>query len=78
MKKEAIRAAKAPAAIGPYSHAVKAGGFIFVAGQGPLDPATGKLDGTDITTQTRRTLENIKAIVEAAGATLDDVATQTG
>ncbi len=63
---------KAPKPVGPYSQAVKAGCFVFVAGQIPLDPSTGKLV-EDFEEAARRALENVKAILEAAGATLGDV-----
>ncbi len=71
--KKIIGAPNAPQAIGPYSQAVAAGGFIFVSGQIPIDPATGELVEKDIRVQTARSLDNIKAILEAAGASLDDV-----
>jgi 2-iminobutanoate/2-iminopropanoate deaminase len=69
--KEIISTEKGPKAIGPYSQAIKADGFIFTAGQGPLDPATGKIVEGDMARQTARTLDNLKAIVEAAGSSLD-------
>jgi 2-iminobutanoate/2-iminopropanoate deaminase len=69
--KEIISTEKGPKALGPYSQAVKANGFIFTAGQGALDPATGKLVEGDIAAQTARVMENLKAIVEAAGSSLD-------
>ncbi len=69
--KEIVSTERGPKALGPYSQAVKAGGFIFTAGQGALDPATGKLVEGDTATQTVRVLENLKAIVEAAGSSLD-------
>jgi len=69
--KEVISTDKAPKAIGPYSQAIRANGFIFTAGQVALDPATGQLVAGDITTQTVRVLENLKAVVEAAGSSLD-------
>jgi 2-iminobutanoate/2-iminopropanoate deaminase len=69
--KEIISTEKGPKALGPYSQAVKANGFIFTAGQGPLDPATGKLVEGDTAAQTMRVMENLKAIVEAAGSSLD-------
>ena len=62
---------------GPYSQAVRAGDWVFVSGQGPLDPASKQIVGTTIQQQTRRVLDNIKAIVEAAGATMADVAKST-
>jgi 2-iminobutanoate/2-iminopropanoate deaminase len=69
--KEIVSTERGPKALGPYSQAVKANGFIFTAGQGPLDPATGKLVEGDTAAQTVRALENLKAIVEAAGSSLD-------
>lgn len=59
--------------IGAYSQGLRAGGFIFVSGQGPLDPATGKIVGETIEDQTARVLENIKAVLEAGGANMADV-----
>lgn len=67
----------APAAIGPYSQAVVAGNLLFVSGQIPLDPETAELVGGDIETQTRRVLDNVKAIVRAAGADMDRVVKTT-
>jgi 2-iminobutanoate/2-iminopropanoate deaminase len=75
--KEIISTDKGPKAIGPYSQAVKANGLIFTAGQIPFDPATGELVNGDITLQTTRVLENLKAIVEAAGSSLDQVVKTT-
>ena len=75
--KEAIATDKGPKAIGPYSQAVKANGFIHTAGQIPFDPATGQLVGGDIAQQTARVLENLKAIVEAAGSSLDQAVKAT-
>jgi len=69
--KEVISTDKGPKALGPYSQAIKANGFIFTAGQGPIDPATGKVVEGDTARQTARTLDNLKAIVEAAGSSLD-------
>ena len=71
--KEIISTEKGPKAIGPYSQAVRANGFIFVSGQIPLDPATGQLVEGDIASQTTRVIENMKAIVEAAGSSLNHV-----
>ena len=71
--KEIISSEKGPKAIGPYSQAVRANGFIFVSGQIPLDPATGQLVEGDIASQTTRVIENMKAIVEAAGSSLNHV-----
>jgi 2-iminobutanoate/2-iminopropanoate deaminase len=69
--KEIISTPNAPKAIGPYSQAVRANGFIFVSGQIPINPATGELVVGDIGQQTARILDNLKAIVEAAGSSLD-------
>jgi 2-iminobutanoate/2-iminopropanoate deaminase len=69
--KEIIATEKAPKAIGPYSQAVRAGGFLFTAGQIALDPATGQIVEGDVARQTTRVMENLKAIVEAAGTSLD-------
>jgi 2-iminobutanoate/2-iminopropanoate deaminase len=69
--KEIISTDKGPNAIGPYSQAVKANGFVFTAGQVPFDPATGQLIEGNVARQTARVLENLKAIVEAAGSSLD-------
>lgn len=69
--KEVVATDKGPKAIGPYSQAIKANGFIHTAGQIPLDPATGQIVSGDTTQQTKRVLENLKAIVEAAGSSLD-------
>lgn len=72
--KTAIHAAAAPAPAHTFSQGVRRGGFIQVSGQGPVDPATGAyLFPGDVAAQTVRTLENVKAIVEASGATFDDV-----
>ena len=68
-----VTAQGAPNPQGPYSHAVKAGGFIYVSGQAALDPATSKPIHGTVAEETRRTLENLKAILEAAGASLADV-----
>lgn len=70
--KEVINTKAAPAAVGPYSQAIKCGSLIFVSGQLPLDPATGEIPAA-IADQTRQCLENVKAILEAAGSSLDKV-----
>ena len=75
--KEIISTQNAPAAIGPYSQAVKAGNLLFVSGQIPLDPATGEVVEATIQAQTTRSLNNLKAIVEQAGGTLADVVKTT-
>ena len=68
--RQVISTDKAPKAIGPYSQAIKAGDFIFVSGQVPIDPATNELIGGDITAQTARVLDNLQAILQAAGSSL--------
>jgi len=77
MSKQAIRTPNAPQPIGPYSQAVVANGFVYVAGQGAVDPSTGKIVAGGIAEQTRQTLENIRHILEAAGCTMDDVVSNT-
>ncbi|MEM6529788.1 MAG: RidA family protein [Chloroflexota bacterium] len=67
----------APAAVGPYSQGVTANGFIFTAGQVPLDPATGKLVEGDIQVQARQSLTNVQAILEAAGTSMANVVKAT-
>jgi 2-iminobutanoate/2-iminopropanoate deaminase len=62
--------AKAPKPIGPYSQAIRAGGFVFCSGQTPIDPATGELVGGSIEQQTARVLENLQAVLESAGSSL--------
>ena len=68
-----IRSDEAPAAVGPYSQSIESGGLIWVSGQIPLDPDTGRLVPGGIEEQTRRTLTNLKAILEAGGSGLDRV-----
>jgi 2-iminobutanoate/2-iminopropanoate deaminase len=75
--REIVQADGAPAAIGPYSHAVSAAGLLFCSGQIPLDPATGELVGETPAEQARRCLENLSAVCEAAGATLERAARMT-
>ena len=70
--RKTIDAATAPAAVGPYSHAVQANGLLFCSGQIPLDPATGEIVGDTPAEQARRCLENLQLVCEAAGATLKD------
>ncbi len=70
---ERLIAPGAPQPRGPYSHAVRAGDFIFVSGQGPIDPVTNELKLSDVAGETRATLENIRNILKAAGADLADV-----
>jgi 2-iminobutanoate/2-iminopropanoate deaminase len=71
--KETVKTQNAPQPLGPYSQGVKVGNFLFVSGQGPINPRTGKIDETDIEAQTRQALQNVKAIVEASGYSLQDV-----
>lgn len=71
MTKQAIATAAAPAAIGPYSQAIRSGNLIFTAGQIALDPATGIIVPGGVSEQTARVLENLKAILEEAGSSLD-------
>ncbi len=77
MGKEIVATDQAPKAIGPYSQAVSGGGFIFCSGQIPLDPATGELQGADTKGQTERIMENIAAVLAAAGVTFADVVKTT-
>ena len=75
--KQVINTNEAPGAIGPYSQAIKANGFLFVSGQLPVVPATGQFAEGGVSGQTRQSLENVKAILAAAGCTLDDVVKTT-
>jgi len=77
MEKKIISTNNAPGAVGPYSQAVKAGNFVFASGQIPLDPSTGELVSGDVKKATERSLENVKAILEAAGTSLDKVVKTT-
>lgn len=72
-----IQTDRAPAAIGPYSQAIRHGNMIFTAGQIPLNPQTGEIVGDDITTQTRQVLDNLSAVLEAGGAKLEQVVKTT-
>ncbi|MBQ7447008.1 MAG: RidA family protein [Eubacterium sp.] len=74
---KSIHTDNAPAAIGPYSQAIQAGNTIYVSGQIPIDPAKGEFAGTDIATQTRQSLTNIKNILAAAGADMSHVVKTT-
>ena len=73
MTKQIIHTDHAPAAIGPYSQAVRAGTTVYFSGQIPLDPATGNLVDGDIAAQARRAFDNLKAVAEAAGGSLDRI-----
>jgi len=77
MQKQVIQTDNAPKAIGPYSQGIKAGQFLFVSGQIPINPQTGELVTGDIQVQTRQVLENVKAIIEEAGCKLTDVVKTT-
>lgn len=75
--KKVISTSNAPKAIGPYSQAIEAGGLIFVSGQIPLIPATGEIVEGSVEVQTARVLENLKAILDAAGSSLENVVKTT-
>ena len=71
--RQVVKTSEGPQPRGPYSQAIVADGFVFVAGQGPANPATNELELGDVASETRRTLQNIQAILEAAGSSLRDV-----
>lgn len=73
MPRQAIHSDHAPAAIGPYSQATRAGDTVYFSGQVPIDPATGALVDGDISAQARRAFDNLKAVCEAAGGSFDDI-----
>lgn len=73
MPRTAIHSEQAPAAIGPYSQATRAGNLVFFSGQIPLDPASGELVAGGIEAQARRAFDNLKAVCEAAGGSMDDI-----
>jgi 2-iminobutanoate/2-iminopropanoate deaminase len=75
--KQQVQTDNAPAAIGPYSQAIKAGGFVFVSGQIPIDPKTGQFVSGGIAEQTEQVLKNVSAVLEAAGSSLDRVVKTT-
>lgn len=75
--KKAVRSEGAPKPVGPYSQAIRAGGFLFISGQVAIDPMTGKLSGGGAGEQTAAIMENVKAILEAGGAELSDVVKTT-
>lgn len=77
MGKEVIATAAAPAAIGPYSQGITANGFLFTAGQIPLDPTTGKLVEGDISAQTERVMQNLSAVLAEAGTSFEQVVKTT-
>lgn len=71
--RQVVTAKDAPQAIGPYSQGIKAGGFVYTAGQLPIDPATNQLVGGDVAAQTDRVLKNVQAILTASGSSMDRV-----
>ena len=73
MEKIELKTSNAPAAIGPYSHGIRANGFVFVSGQIPIDPATGAFAGDDIVSQTHQCLKNIREILRQEGADMQNV-----
>ncbi len=75
--KTIVQTEKAPAALGPYSQAVKAGGFVFLSGQVALDPASGQVVEGDVRAQTERVLQNLQAVLAAAGSSLAAVVKTT-
>ena len=75
--RQAISSVGAPKAIGPYSQAIRAGQLLFLSGQVPLDPATGQLVGGDIAAQTRRVMDNLGAVLNAAGLSFADIVRTT-
>jgi 2-iminobutanoate/2-iminopropanoate deaminase len=76
-KPEVITSDKAPKAVGAYAQAVRAQGFLFLSGQIPLDPSTGEVIQGDVAAQTRRVLDNLRAVLESAGSALDRVVKAT-
>lgn len=77
MNKERIHTEHAPAAVGPYSQAIRIGEFIFTAGQVALDPASGELVGRDVAAQTEQVISNLRAVLAAAGSSLERVVKTT-
>jgi 2-iminobutanoate/2-iminopropanoate deaminase len=77
MRREQVKTSAAPAAIGPYNQAIAAGEFVFASGQIALDPTSGQLVAGDVQAQTRRALENLSAVLQAAGSSLGQVVKTT-
>jgi 2-iminobutanoate/2-iminopropanoate deaminase len=77
MQKEIVATEEAPKAIGPYSQAVRVGSLVFLSGQIPLDPSTGEISGGDAAEQTRRVMENLRAVLRAAGVGFSEVVRST-
>jgi 2-iminobutanoate/2-iminopropanoate deaminase len=75
--KKIISTSEAPAAIGPYSQAVRSGNFLFCSGQIPLDPKSGQIVSGDLATQTRRVLDNVEAVLKAEGLTFENIVKTT-
>lgn len=73
MERTQIQTTQAPAAIGPYSQAIRVGQFIYTSGQIPLDPVSGEMVGSDVQTQTHRVLQNLSAVLQSAGSSLKSV-----
>lgn len=76
-KKQIVSTDRAPKAIGPYSQAVRANGFVFLSGQIPLDPSTGEMVQGDVVAQTKRVMQNLEAVLAAAGSSFDRVVRAT-
>jgi 2-iminobutanoate/2-iminopropanoate deaminase len=77
MAKQIISTDQAPGSLAVYSQGVKAAGLVFVAGQGPFDPATGEIFGETIQAQTRQCLKNVQAVLEAAGSSMENIVSAT-
>jgi 2-iminobutanoate/2-iminopropanoate deaminase len=77
MEKNRIHTADAPAAVGPYSQAIRVGDFVYTAGQVALDPASGELVGSDVAVQTEQVISNLRAVLAAAGSSLERVVKTT-
>jgi 2-iminobutanoate/2-iminopropanoate deaminase len=77
MERTQIQTTQAPAAIGPYSQAIRVGQFIYTSGQIPLDPVSGEMVGSDVQTQTHRVLQNLSAVLQSAGSSLKSVVKTT-
>jgi 2-iminobutanoate/2-iminopropanoate deaminase len=77
MERIQIQTTQAPAAIGPYSQAIRSGQLIYTSGQIPLDPVTGEMVGLDVQTQTHRVLQNLQAVLSSAGSSLNSVVKTT-